>query len=48
MLQLFNLKLEEATTTRRTTDGASGNWLVVEGGQQPARYQDELEVFGEM
>jgi hypothetical protein len=24
------------------------NWLVVEGGQQPVRYQDGLEVSGEM
>jgi hypothetical protein len=39
---------EEATTTGCTIDGASGNWLVVEGGQQPVRYQDELEVLGEM
>jgi hypothetical protein len=39
---------EEATATGRTTDGASGDWLVVEGGQQPMRYKDELEVLGEM
>ncbi len=31
-----------------TYNGASGNWLVVEGRQQSVRYQDELEVLGEI
>ncbi len=39
---------KEATVTGRTIDGASESWLVVEGGQQPMRYQDELEVLREM